>query len=200
MRAVCGIISQVMKRFWNIPNILTLLRFLAVPVYWIMFFTESTYIPALFVFITAIFTDVADGIIARKLNMVTKYGNVLDPLADKLIQVSALTTLVIAGRLMWLFSVIILVKELYLIVCGSILFKRKVVVCSNYIGKIATVVMCIGIILIMFDVTLEIGRYITAAGIGVSLISAVNYTIVTLRRFDGKIPSSDNQEEINIKY
>ncbi len=200
MRAVCGIISQVMKRFWNIPNILTLLRFLAVPVYWIMFFTESTYIPALFVFITAIFTDVADGIIARKLNMVTKYGKVLDPLADKLIQVSALTTLVIAGRLMWLFSVIILVKELYLIVCGSILFKRKVVVCSNYIGKIATVVMCIGIILIMFDVTLEIGRYITAAGIGVSLISAVNYTIVTLRRFDGKIPSSDNQEEINIKY
>ena len=200
MRAVCGIISQVMKRFWNIPNILTLLRFLAVPIYWIMFFTESTYIPALFVFITAIFTDVADGIIARKLNMVTKYGKVLDPLADKLIQVSALTTLVIAGRLMWLFSVIILVKELYLIVCGSILFKRKVVVCSNYIGKIATVVMCIGIILIMFDVTLEIGRYITAAGIGVSLISAVNYTIVTLRRFDGKIPSSDNQEEINIKY
>ncbi len=200
MRAVCGIISQVMKRFWNIPNILTLLRFLAVPVYWIMFFTESTYIPALFVFITAIFTDVADGIIARKLNMVTKYGKVLDPLADKLIQVSALTTLVIAGRLMWLFSVIILVKELYLIVCGSILFKRKVVVCSSYIGKIATVVMCIGIILIMFDVTLEIGRYITAAGIGVSLISAVNYTIVTLRRFDGKIPSSDNQEEINIKY
>lgn len=189
-----------MKKFWNIPNILTLLRFLAVLVYWIMFFTESTYIPALFVFITAIFTDVADGIIARKLDLVTKYGKVLDPLADKLIQVSALTTLVIAGRLMWLFSVIILVKELYLIVCGSILFKRKVVVCSNYIGKIATVVMSIGIVLIMFDVTLEIGRYVTAAGIGVSLISAVNYTIVTLRRFDGKIPSSDNKEEINIKY
>lgn len=189
-----------MKEFWNIPNILTLLRFLLVPVYWILFFTETTYIPALFVFITAVLTDVADGIIARKLNMITKYGKVLDPLADKLLQVSALTTLVIAGRLMWLFAVIILVKELYMIICASILFKRKVVVSANYIGKIATVVMCIGIILIMFDVTLEVGRYVTAAGIGISLLAAVNYTLVTLKRFNGNIPSSDNKEEIDIKY
>ena len=189
-----------MKEFWNIPNILTLIRFLLVPVYWILFFTEPTCIPALIVFITAVLTDFADGIIARKLNQITKYGKVLDPLADKLLQVSALTTLVIAGRLAWLFAVIIVVKELYMIVCASMLFKRKVVVCANYIGKIATVVMSIGIILLMFDLTLEFGRYVTAAGIGISILAAVNYTIVTLKKFNGNIPSSDNKEEIDIKY
>ena len=188
-----------MNRFWNIPNILTLIRFLLVPVYWVLFFTETTRIPALFVFITAVFTDLADGVIARKFNQITDYGKLLDPLADKLLQISALMTLVLAGRLAWPFAAIIAVKEVFLIICASVLLKRNVVISADYIGKIATVVMSIGIVLLMFDITLTLGRYVTAAGIGISVLAAINYTIVTLKKFNNNTTCSGNQEETDIK-
>jgi len=187
-----------MEKFWNVPNVLTIIRFLLVPVYWVLFFFEKTYIPALFIFLTACITDLVDGIIARKFNQVTKYGKVLDPLADKVMQVSALITLVIAGRLHWAFAVIIFAKELYMVVSASFLYKRKVVVSANIIGKIATVVMSIGIVLLFFDFTLEAGRVITNCGIGISVLAAINYTYVTFKQLNGKLPHNDNKEEINI--
>ncbi|WP_313561947.1 CDP-alcohol phosphatidyltransferase family protein, partial [Ruminiclostridium cellobioparum] len=70
----------------NIPNLLTLIRLLIVPVLGYFLYFEH-YIPAMILFAFGGFTDVLDGYIARKYNLITKWGKVFDPLADKLMQI-----------------------------------------------------------------------------------------------------------------
>ena len=79
----------------NIPNILSLIRLLLVPVFVLLFFAEKTFAAAA-VFVISGITDVLDGFIARKFGFISNLGKVLDPLADKLTQMSAFVCLYIA--------------------------------------------------------------------------------------------------------
>ncbi len=135
----------------NIPNILTVFRLFLIPVYIAVFAIEGdTKELAAIVFIIASITDVLDGYIARKYNMTSKTGQLLDPLADKLMQLTVVISLVISDILPVWFVVVLAVKELLLILGGIFLYSKKTYVKSNILGKLNTVVLFIAMVLIFF--------------------------------------------------
>ncbi|MEL7658062.1 MAG: CDP-diacylglycerol--glycerol-3-phosphate 3-phosphatidyltransferase, partial [Bacillota bacterium] len=94
----------------NLPNKLTMLRILLIPVFIIVLMTGYYYISAI-IFIAASATDALDGHIARKYNLVTNFGKIMDPLADKLLVISALICLVELGDVAGWMVIVILARE-----------------------------------------------------------------------------------------
>ncbi len=197
-----------MKReIFNVPNILTFIRLALVPVYWIAYFSWSVWW-AFGIFALASLTDFLDGVIARKFNLITKIGKVLDPFADKIMQMSAMLSVVIDGRLHFVFAVIIVVKELFMIICAAILFNRKVVVYANIYGKMATVLMALGFVTLFTGIGLEnsliqagslvhvIGTVILGLALVLSVVACVIYSVMTAKQLKGKLPSGDEEVDI----
>lgn len=120
-----------------IPNILSCIRILMVPLFVVLFFSNEHWW-ALAVFILAGMTDVVDGILARRNNWVTNIGKILDPFADKLMQCVVLICLFIEAIVPWWLLVACVAKEL-LMGAGAIFFfkRQKVVVVSAWCGKLA---------------------------------------------------------------
>ena len=129
----------------HIPNILTIIRFLLIPIILIYIFTGN-YILALIVFTISALTDIADGFIARKFNLVSNFGKLMDPLADKLTQIATLTSLVII-HIIPIWILIIVISKEFIMICGaSFLYGKDVVVYSKWYGKLSTVLLYIAIV------------------------------------------------------
>ena len=124
------------QNIWNVPNALTMLRMALIPVFWYFMMSDQLY-AALAVFVAASLTDLADGYIARKFDLITDFGKLMDPLADKLMVISMMTSLAIKGIAPWAALAIILAKEATMVAGGLILYKHQVVVYARWIGKIA---------------------------------------------------------------
>ncbi|WDU82801.1 CDP-alcohol phosphatidyltransferase family protein [Caloramator sp. Dgby_cultured_2] len=110
----------------NIPNALTTLRFILIPTYLFVYFSKinNSFLFAMIIFFIAGATDVLDGYIARKYNMVTKWGTLLDPLADKLMLLTVLFSLSYTNIIPhWVFY-IVLIKEISMIIGGFTLLKN----------------------------------------------------------------------------
>jgi cardiolipin synthase len=130
---------------WNtIPNWMCFVRIALIPVFTVLFI-KSHYIAAFVTMIVAALTDVFDGKIARKFNMVSNLGKILDPIADKLSQIAIVIILIVKfwsmeGALKYLFFLFI-IKEL-IMVCGGALLLSKGLrpVAAEVWGKVATVV------------------------------------------------------------
>ncbi len=133
----------------HIPNILTIIRLLLVPFFPIAYFSHSpdSHTIALVIFVIASATDFLDGYIAKKYNLITKIGTVLDPLADKLMLLTAIFTLYISGDLPVIIPIIVSTKEIFMILGGFFLYfrKEKSVIPANKIGKTATVLYTLAI-------------------------------------------------------
>lgn len=142
------------ENIWNTANILTLFRVALVPVF-VMVYKSGYYIVALAVFLIASLTDWLDGRIARKHNTITKFGIIMDPLADKLLCISALACLASSGNASWLPVTFIAIKEVLLMIGSTGLIKRGVVLQSQMIGKIAQWLMIIAISLGFFHNSFE---------------------------------------------
>ncbi len=135
----------------NIPNILTVIRFILIPVFGYHMY-QKQYIAAVVVFLIAGLTDILDGYIARKYNMVTSWGKIADPLADKLMQITALAFLTFFEKIQLIVLVIVIIKEAFMGAGTIFLYRRKhVVVSANWYGKLATVIFYIAIILSIFN-------------------------------------------------
>ena len=197
-----------MKReVFNVPNVLSFIRLALVPVYWIAYFSWSVWW-AFGIFVLASLTDYLDGLIARKFNLITKLGKVLDPFADKLMQMSAMLSVVIDGKLHFIFAVVIIAKELFMITCAAVLYGRKVVVYANIYGKVATVYMALGFVTLFIGIgmansmmsasgiVLTIGTVLLAIALVLSVFACVMYTIMTLKQLKGKLPSGDEEVDI----
>ncbi|QUI21014.1 CDP-diacylglycerol--glycerol-3-phosphate 3-phosphatidyltransferase [Vallitalea pronyensis] len=134
-----------------IPNILTIIRLILVPLFPIVFFSqmENAHFYALIIFLVASLTDFLDGYLARKYNVVSIIGIVLDPLADKLMLMTTLGCLYISEYIPIGVLIIILIKETSLVLSGIFLYfkKEKTVIPSNKFGKMATVVFSLAIVL-----------------------------------------------------
>ena len=130
----------------NIPNLLTALRFLMIPCYIGIFCIEGEYkLMSAAVFILASITDVLDGYIARKYNMTTKLGQLMDPLADKLMQITVIVSMVAAGIIPLWFVIAAAVKEGLMIFGSAFLMVKKTYVQANIFGKLNTVVLFIAL-------------------------------------------------------
>ncbi len=135
--------------FKHIPNILSTFRIMLVPIFAIVFFSghkNASYL-ALAIFVIAGITDVIDGYMARKYKLITKVGTVLDPLADKLMQLTALICLAIADAIPLWITLLVIAKELAMIITGIYMYFRKIqtVIPSNRFGKSATVLFSLAI-------------------------------------------------------
>lgn len=129
----------------HLSNLLTTIRLLLVPVFPAVFFSShpQNHFIAMCIFLVAGFTDFLDGYIARRYQMVTELGTVLDPLADKLMLMTVLITLFISGTLPLWVVIAIALKELFMIFAGAFLYlkKSRFVIPSNYLGKAATALL-----------------------------------------------------------
>lgn len=132
----------------NIPNILTVMRFIIIPVFGFYLHNEQYYI-SIFLFTLGGITDILDGYIARKYNLITSFGKLADPLADKLMQLTALVLLTIQNLIPVVFLIIIVAKEVFMIMGSISLYKKEnLVVSANWYGKLATVIFYFVIVMI----------------------------------------------------
>ena len=123
----------------NMPNILSIIRLAMVPFFVWLFLTDRI-VAAVVVFVSAGATDVIDGYIARKFNCTSTLGKILDPLADKCLQLSAFICLWLKDYIPVWMPVIYLIKELATVLGALFIFRKtKFVVKSNIFGKLATV-------------------------------------------------------------
>lgn len=121
-----------------VPNLLTILRFLLIPII-VIACVQGDYILAIVVLTVSGITDILDGTIARKYNLISDFGKLMDPLADKATQISLLTTLFIKGVIpIWILAVVVL-KEFCMVSGASFLYGKELVVSSKWYGKLATV-------------------------------------------------------------
>jgi cardiolipin synthase (CMP-forming) len=139
----------------NLPNTLTIVRLLLVPVYlWAFFITSSPHkVGALFVLLVAGATDVADGQIARRRGLVTQVGQLLDPLADKLMMLAVLFSLLWVGRVPWLVAGLLLLRDAAMIVGSIIVYVqgKRAVPKANFWGKLTTVFYYITVCAVILD-------------------------------------------------
>ena len=124
----------------NIPNVLTLIRILLVPVIVVALLDETPNGDALaaIIFAIAAFTDGLDGYLARHRGSVTTFGKLMDPIADKLLIVAALISLVSLDRLAAWVAMVIIAREFAVTVMRAIAAERGIVIAASWLGKVKT--------------------------------------------------------------
>jgi CDP-diacylglycerol--glycerol-3-phosphate 3-phosphatidyltransferase len=137
----------------NLPNKLTLLRVVMIPffVFFLLINPESTALRIIadLIFIAASLTDMADGKIARKYNLVTNFGKFMDPLADKLLVCSAMICLVSTKQLYAWYVIIIIAREFIISGFRLIAAENGLVIAANIFGKIKTTTQMIMIVILV---------------------------------------------------
>ena len=137
------------KKNLNVPNTLTMLRMLMIPVYIVLFLRGHKYW-ALFTFLLAGATDIADGMIARKFHLITDFGKLMDPLADKLMGLTVLVSMTLGTEQIpavvpWAVLIVIFGKELLMVLGGIVMLGKHIVVYSKPIGKAAQALLTLGL-------------------------------------------------------
>ena len=135
--------------FKHVPNILTIIRFLLIPII-VIFAFEDNYIATIIVLTISGLTDVLDGYIARKYNFITNFGKLMDPLADKMTQVALLATLAIQKIIPVWIIVVVIIKEFLMVSGASFLYGKELVVSSKWYGKLTTVLFYVAIVCSLF--------------------------------------------------
>ena len=166
----------------NLPNRLTILRTLMIPVFLFFLLTDyagncSKWI-AVIVFILASLTDFLDGHIARKYNLVTNFGKFMDPLADKLLVSSAMIALVGMHRLSSIVAIIIIAREFIISGFRLVASDNGIVIAASYWGKFKTVFQMAMIIVLIADlggVFDLIGEILIWAAVALTIISLIDY-------------------------
>ena len=161
----------------QIPNILTIFRFILIPFIVINLFYDQ-YIAAFIIFTISGLTDILDGFIARKFNFITNFGKLIDPLADKCTQIITLATLALKDIIpMWIIIVVVL-KEFIMVAGASFLYGKELVVSSRWYGKLATVLFYIAIVCSLFikqfDFSFDFSIYIYYLALVSTIFSLIN--------------------------
>ena len=170
----------------NLPNKLTILRVILIP--FCVFFLLTDYVPshyiiALVIFVVASLTDMADGKIARKYNLVTNFGKFMDPLADKLLVCSAMIGLIPLGQLAAWIVVIIIAREFIISGFRLIASDNGVVIAASYWGKFKTTFQMLMIIVLILelqfpnDVFHWLGVILTWVALALTVISLIDYIV-----------------------
>lgn len=171
----------------NLPNFLTLSRILLVPVFVVVYVVpgESTYLITAVLFALAAFTDWLDGYLARRLDQTTKFGAFLDPVADKLIVVSALVVLIGHHHTLWLTipGMIIVGREIVISALREWMaeMNRRGVVAVSWFGRVKTIFQMVAIVVLLAnppvfeDPWVILGYVLLYIAAGMTLISMVVY-------------------------
>ena len=171
-----------MEESMNLPNKLTIFRVILIP-----FFIIALLVPgipagnwiALAIFIVASLTDLLDGKIARKYNLVTNFGKFMDPLADKLLVCSALICLVELSRIPSWMVVIIIAREFTISGFRLIAADNGVVIAASYWGKFKTTFQMIAVCLMIANIPVLslLTTVITWIAVILTVVSLVDYLV-----------------------
>lgn len=168
----------------NLPNKLTILRIALIPVFVALVSFDGPWLQfwAAVAFGAASLTDYLDGHIARKRGLVTDFGKLMDPMADKLLVLSALVMLTAQGRANAVCVLIILAREFVIMSIRLVAVQKGVVIAADMLGKIKTVLQLIAILLVLMTVLPLYDPYVRMAGqwllwasAAMSVLSCVNY-------------------------
>jgi len=173
----------------NLPNKLTILRVLMIP-FFVVFLLVDIFGPAddwiaFGIFVIASLTDMLDGKIARKYNLVTNFGKLMDPLADKLLVSAALICLVAMGRLAAWIVIIIISREFIISGLRQIASDNGIVIAASYWGKYKTTFQMVMICLLIINIE-AIGiltDVVVWIAIVLTIISMVDYIVKNRRVF-----------------
>ena len=167
----------------NLPNKLTMFRVILIPFFVLFMLADITGVDkwiALAIFIVASLTDLLDGKIARKYNLVTNFGKFMDPLADKLLVCSALICLVEMAKLPAWMVIVIIAREFIISGFRLVASDNGVVIAANYWGKFKTTFQMLMIIVLLLDlggVFDMIGQILTWVALILTVVSLVDYVI-----------------------
>ena len=171
----------------TIPNIISIIRILLVPVFCALYFTPFRWISFIVLILSGI-SDVLDGIIARKFNQISKIGKVLDPVADKLFQLSTVACLCIDKAVGWWLLTIMIAKDLFMLVGGSVFYhKTHAVIAARWYGKLTSGLLFSTFVISFFLDFLNVEfRMIAVSLLAVitmifSIMSAVKYTLAAIQ-------------------
>ena len=164
----------------NLANKLTILRIVMIPVFVYILLTGNYY-GAAAVFVVASLTDMVDGYIARKYNMITDFGKLMDPLADKLLVTAALVALVELGDIKSWMVIVILSREFTVSILRAVAANSGKVIAASKWGKAKTITQMVAIIAILFKnqpfemLNIPFAQGALYLAVALTIISGVDY-------------------------
>lgn len=179
------------KDIFSIPNILSFVRILLIPIFVWLYVTAGTsgeYYLAAAVVVASGITDFLDGQIARRCNMITEFGKFLDPLADKLTQGTLFLCIAINYPLMWILLAIWLLKDGFMAIMGLVLLKTKQTKLdgARWYGKVCTAIIYIAVLALLFFPGVfpegsPASSLLILICIGVMLLSGILYSVALIK-------------------
>jgi len=172
----------------NLPNKLTVGRMLAVPVLIAALMLGHYYLSAV-IFILAALTDMIDGMIARKYGLITNFGKIMDPLADKLLVISALVCLVELGDVAGWMVIVILAREFIVTGLRTVAAASGLVIAAGSTGKIKTVLQMIAVAALLlknwpfYYIGVPFAQIMLWAAVIMTVISGIEYIITNKQVF-----------------
>lgn len=169
----------------NLPNKLTIARMAMVPLFMVALLinTPESRILSVVIFALASLTDMLDGQIARKYNMVTNFGKLMDPLADKVLTAAAMICLVELGDLAAWIAVVIIFREYLITGLRSVAASENIVVAANIWGKVKTVCQMIALMLLMVKPQvvalcgIDLGLWLMYVAVALTIYSGLDYVL-----------------------
>ncbi len=178
----------------SIPNIITILRIVLIPFFVVQLFSGHYYLAFIILLFSGI-TDIADGFIARRFNMITRLGTILDPAADKLMQFTVFLCLYMVDLIPSWLVLLLFVKEITMAIGTFVLLKKRVVVKANASGKIATVVFYATAIVVFVLRFKFPGMELTGVATALAFIAVISafYAMLSYARIFFKVLSNGKE-------
>ena len=177
------------KRIFTVPNLLTCLRLLMIPLFMWLYLAKQKYAETAAVLLLSGLTDIVDGFIARRFDLVSDLGKALDPVADKLTEFCMLLCLLSRFDVLRLLAVLMVAKEL---VCGAATLaaikKTGEVLSAEWHGKLCTCLLYLTIVLhiLWIDIPFQVSFVLTAVTFVCLVLSMVLYLRRSIRLLLGK--------------
>lgn len=187
------------KEIFTIPNLLSMFRLLLIPVYVTIYLKardNSDYFLAAAILAVSCLTDMIDGQIARRFDMISTVGKILDPLADKLTQFALILCLSSKYPILWLIVLLFFVKEMFQLIAGAVFFRKGEMLKGALItGKICTTVLFISLIIMVLMPGLD-SVYVDIIALvdGLFLLIAFVDYAVTYRKVGSRFQHIDHKK------
>lgn len=176
--------TKYQNKIITIPNMLSLLRIFLIPLIIWLYCDRKDYVMTCAVLTFSGITDIVDGIIARKCNMISDFGKVFDPIADKLTQLTVLACLVIRYKFMLLPIVLLVLKEASDLLTGFLTFRKiGSVLGAEWHGKATTILLYLMMFthIVWVDIPMIVSSISVLVCIFMIILSAVLYGIRNIK-------------------
>ena len=187
--------SRYKNKILTIPNVLSFFRLCLIPIIVWLYISKEDYFWTLMALLLSGLTDVVDGIIARKCNMISDFGKAFDPIADKLTQAAVLCCLVVRFNYMMIPLGMLVIKEVVTGITALISIKKtEQVEGAVWHGKLTTVVLYLmmAVHLVWFNIPTTVSLIMVGVCIGIMIMSFIMYSVRNIKAIKYKSFEHEN--------